>query len=108
MAEMDDWYNQANQLKEQGKFDEAVAKYNEIIASDPQYSLAHSALAIVLGKMGRHEDAVRHALRVVELAPSDPFSYTALSVTCQRAGKIQMAEDAMARAHIIRSNAMHN
>ena len=52
---------------------------------DLNYALAHSALAVVLQKLGRHEEAIEHARRVCEIEPDDPFSYTALSVTYQRA-----------------------
>jgi Flp pilus assembly protein TadD len=40
-------------------------------------------------------------LRACELEPNDAFSFTALSVTFQRAGKIQEAEDAMAHARTL-------
>ena len=53
---------------------------------------------MVLTKLRRHEDAISHAQQVCQLEPNDPFSFTALSVTLQRAGKIPEAEDAMARS----------
>ncbi len=98
-------YDQADALKEQGKLDEAVAKLNEALAIDGNYALAHSALAILLQKLGKNEEAVQHAQRVCELEPSDPFSYTSMSVICQRvyAGTqntefIRLAEEAMERS----------
>jgi Flp pilus assembly protein TadD len=48
-----------------------------------------------------YDEAVAHAQRVTELEPNDPFSFTQLSVICQRCGRIQAAEDAMARAREI-------
>jgi Flp pilus assembly protein TadD len=101
MAESHQLYDEAEKLKDAGQLDEAVAKLNELLTADPGYALAHSALAVVLTKLKRHDEAVAHALRVCELEPNDPFSYTALSVTCQRAGKIMEAEDAMARARMM-------
>ena len=92
-------YDEADKLKDAGKLDEAVAKLNELLAADPDYTLAHSALAVILTRLKRHEEAIRHGIRVCELAPNDPFSFTALSVTYQRAGRIPEAEDAMARAN---------
>lgn len=103
-------YDQADKLKDEGKLEEAVAKYEESLAADPGYSLAHSALAIACQKLGRHEDAINHARRVCELEPHDPFSFTALSVTYQRAFAgtqnmqyIRMAEDAMEQSRILQS-----
>ena len=72
--------------------------------------LAHSALAVVLQKLGRHEEAIQHARRACELEPNDPFSFTALSVTYQRAFAgtnnmqyIRMAEDAMEQSRMLQS-----
>ena len=67
------------------------------MAADPTYTLAHSALAVILARLKKHDEAIEHAVKVCELEPNDPFSFTALSVTYQRAGKIPEAEEAMAR-----------
>ena len=108
MPTSEELYNEADRLKSSGQLDEAVAKFEELLAQDPNYALAHSALAVVKGRLGHHESAVAHAQRVVEIEPRDAFSYTALSVICQRAFAgthdqryIGMAEDAMARARMI-------
>ncbi len=101
-------YDQADRLKDQGKLDEAVAKFQEILAADPSFALAHSALAVVMGRLKRHEEAIEHAKKVCELQPNDAFSFTALSVTYQRAyagtgnmAYIRDAEDAMARSRMV-------
>ena len=78
-------YDEADKLKDQGKLDDAVAKLKEALVADSNYALAHSALAVVLQRLSRHEEAIQHARRVCELEPNDPFSFTALSVTYQRA-----------------------
>src|SRR5262245_12369600 len=103
-------YDEADKLKDAGKLDEAVAKLNEALSADSSYGLAHAALAVVLQKLGRHEEAIEHAKRVCELEPDDPFSFTALSVTFQRAFAgtnnmqyIRLAEDAMERSRILQS-----
>lgn len=103
-------YDEADKLKDAGKLEEAAAKLNEALAADDKYTLAHSALAVVLQKLGRHEEAIAHAQKVCELEPQDPFSFTALSVTYQRAFAgtqnmqyIRMAEDAMERSRILQS-----
>ena len=98
-------YDEATRLKNEGRLDDAIAKLKEAVAADDTYALAHSALAVVLQRQGQHEEAIVHAGRVCELEPGDPFSFTALSVTYQRAfagtqnvGYIRMAEDAMERS----------
>jgi predicted Zn-dependent protease len=99
MPTNEEMYDAADRLKDQGKPDEAIAKLNELLAQDNNYTLAHRALAVLYGRVNRHDDAIRHALVACQQEPNDPFSYTALSVTYVRAGKIQEAEDAKARAH---------
>ncbi|MGC1276038.1 MAG: tetratricopeptide repeat protein [Planctomycetaceae bacterium] len=91
-------YNEAVALKDEGDLDGAVARLRAILQIDADHILSHSALAVYLHKQGRLEEAVAHAERVTQLAPDDPFSYTQLSVINQRCGRIQEAEDAMAYA----------
>jgi Tfp pilus assembly protein PilF len=101
MPTNEEFYRQYEQLKDEGKLEEAAAVLEQALNQDPDFTLAHSALAVVFGRLKRHEDAIRHGLKVCELEPNDPFSFTAMSVTYQRAGKIPEAEDAMARARMM-------
>ncbi len=98
-------YDEADQLKAAGQLEEAAAKLQAALAVNDKYALAHSALAVVLQRMGQHEQALEHARKVAELEPMDAFSFTALSVTYQRAyagtgnmDYIRLAEDAMERS----------
>jgi tetratricopeptide (TPR) repeat protein len=98
-------YDEADRLKAAGDLEGAVTKLQAALALDENYALAHSALAVTLQRLQRHDEAIAHARRVSELEPQDPFSFTALSVTYQRAyagtGQmeyIRMAEDAMERS----------
>lgn len=110
MADPVKLYDEADKLKDEGKLEEAAAKLNEALTADSSYALAHSALAVVLQKLGRHEEAIQHARRVCEIEPNDAFSFTALSVTYQRAFAgtqnmqyIRMAEDAMEQSRMLQS-----
>jgi tetratricopeptide (TPR) repeat protein len=103
-------YDEADKLKDQGNIEGAAEKLREALKTDPSYALAHSALAVVLQKLGKHEEAIDHARRACELEPNDPFSFTALSVTYQRAFAgtnnqqyIRMAEDAMEQSRMLQS-----
>ena len=110
MATVEELYAEAEKLKDDGKYDESVAKLNEALAEDADHVLAHLTLAVVLGRLDRHEDAIKHGQRACELEPNDPFNFTAMSVTFQRAFAgtqnhqyIQLAEDAMAQAHMLQA-----
>lgn len=98
-------YIEAEKLKDDGKPDEAISKLQEVLAEDGSFAIAHSSLAVLYGKANQHELAIEHAKKVCELEPNEAFSYSALSVTYQRAyagtdnhAYIQMAEDAMAQS----------
>jgi len=108
MADAVELYDQADKLKDEGQLEAAISKLKEALAVDPDFALAHSALAIVEQKLGRHEAAVEHAQKVCELAPDDPFSFTALSVILQRVYAntgdqqyIRLAEEAMERSRML-------
>ena len=101
-------YDEADKLKAAGDLEGAAAKLAEAIAVDESYALAHSAMAVVQQKLGAHDKAIQHAQRVCELEPKDAFSFTALSVTYQRAyagtnemGYIRLAEEAMERSRMM-------
>lgn len=101
MESRDDQYAAAERQKNAGDLAGAVSMLEAVVAEDPGFALAHSALAAWCTRLERHQDAVRHARRVVELEPKDPFSYTALSVACMRAGLIPEAEEALARSRML-------
>ena len=101
MPTSEELYSEADKLKDSGDLEGAAKKLTELLAQDPRFALAHSALAVICGRLRRHDEAIEHALKVCELEPNDTFSFTALSVTFQRAGRIPEAEEAMARARIM-------
>lgn len=101
MATSNEMYDAAIRLRDAGDLAGAVAQLKEIEAAEPTHVLTHSALAVLLQKLQRYDEAIAHAKTVTELEPNDPFSFTQLSVICQRCGKIQEAEDAMARARMM-------
>ncbi len=108
MTSTNQLYDEADRLKDDGQYEAAIDKLHELLAIDAGYTLAHSALAVVYGKVNQHDKAIEHGVRVSELEPTDSFSWTALSVTYQRAFAgtdehkyIQMAEDAMAKSKMM-------
>lgn len=102
-AAREDRYQAAERLKDSGDLAAAVAALEGVVLDHPDYALAHSALAAWCTRLERHDDAVRHARRVCELEPHDPFSFTALSVACMRGGRIPEAENALARSRLLQA-----
>ena len=98
MPTADERYDEAIQLKEGGKVEEASGKLRELLEETPDYALAHSALAVFYSGLEQHAEAIEHAQQVCELEPDDPFSFVALSLLCQKAGMIAEAERALMAA----------
>jgi len=96
MSTPDNLYDEAIELQQEGKLEEAVSRLETLAQSHPDFALAHAALSAFYSKQGRHGEAVAQAQLVCELDADDPFSYMAKSLVCQRAGMIREAEDAMA------------
>ena len=76
---------QADQLKEDGKYEEAIATLQELLAIDEKFVRAHLALAVLYHQVKDYEKSVLHGERVLEIEPDDAFNIAALSVTYQRA-----------------------
>ena len=107
-------YKKADALKHEGKPAEAVDVLKQVLEQDPDHALSHLALAVLYGKLGEHEKAIEHGEHACRLAPEDPFSFTAMSVTYQRAWAgtqnqdyIRLAEEAMARGQMLEGGHSH-
>ncbi len=98
MPTADQLYDQAVDLRDGGDKPAAIAKLEEAISIDPNFTIGHGMLAKLYVDLAETDKAIAHAKKVVELEPEDTFSYTALSVIYQRCGKIPEAEHAKALA----------
>lgn len=98
MPSVDQAYDDAVNLQQQGKTEEAIGKLEELIAEEPTYALAHAALGKFYSDREHFDKAISHAQKVCEIEPDDPFNFTALSIVYQKAGRRAEAEEAMARA----------
>lgn len=105
MSDVQSLFKQAEQLKDEGKREEAAAMLLDLLQIDPSHILSHLTLGRIFTQLGRHAEAIQHSLKACELEPTDSFNFTALSVTYQRAFAgtgdrqfIYLAEEAMARA----------
>lgn len=98
MSSIEERYDEAIKLQQSGALEQALGVLEQLVAEAPDYALAHAALSVFYGKLGRHDDAVRHAETVCQLEPEDPFSFMAKSMICQKAGRTAEAEQAMMQA----------
>ena len=95
MPSADERYDEAIALQEAGNLDGAIEKLESLAADEPDFVLAHAGLSAFYSKLERHDEAVRSGEKVCMLDPDDPFSHMAMSLVCQKAGKLAEAEKAM-------------
>ena len=112
MSDLHQRYNEIEKLIDDEKFPEAIEGLEALVAEDDSFVLGHLALSRVYTKTGQHAEAIAHGEKACELEPNDPFNFTAMSVTYQRAWAgtqdqqyIAKAEDAMAKAQMLQSQA---
>lgn len=104
MPTREERYEAAEARKNAGDLEGAVADLESLVGEHPDFALAHSALSAWCTRLERHEQSILHARRVCELEPSDPFSFTALSMACMRGGQIAAAEEALARSRTLQAS----
>ncbi|MEM6572585.1 MAG: tetratricopeptide repeat protein [Planctomycetota bacterium] len=94
-------YMEGLKLFGEDKHDEAIAKYEESLQVDPEWTEAMHGKAMALMQLERYDDAIEVGLRIVELDPNDAFAHTSLSMFYQRKGMIEEAEAEGAKARMI-------
>jgi tetratricopeptide (TPR) repeat protein len=101
MADKWDLFDQGVDLIAEGKHAEAVAKYEEAIALDPDFADAWQGLALVLNDLGEHPRAIEAGKRLCELTPDDVLAHTTLSRIYQAAGMVPEAEAEGGKARLL-------
>ena len=69
MTTAQELYQEGEQLKEEEKLEEAVAKLEAALSEDENHILSHMMLAVLCGRLGQHLKAVSHGERACELEP---------------------------------------
>ncbi len=85
MSEILELEKQADALRADGKYDEAIATLNELLEKDPKFVRAHLGLSVLYHYVKDYEKSCAHGEKALELEPNDQFNIAALSVTYQRA-----------------------
>lgn len=98
MSPTDQRYDEAIALQQSGDVEGAIQKLKELVGEEPNYALAHAALSVFYSRQDKFDEAIEHGRKVCELEPEDPFSFVALSLVCQKAGRISEAEQALWQA----------
>jgi tetratricopeptide (TPR) repeat protein len=84
-----------------GRYDEAQAQFERVLAMAPFHAGTHSAIALNLAMLGSPA-AIEHARRAVELSPSTPFYCGVYGSILARIGE---RDRALQQLHLLESSA---
>jgi tetratricopeptide (TPR) repeat protein len=74
-------FNEAEQHRFNGEYEEAVAKYKRVLEEDPEHARAHLGLGLVYSFTGEFDEAIAEMEKAVALAPDDVECHLKLGLT---------------------------
>lgn len=80
-----------NILAGQGKLDEAIEHYRQVLQIVPMFVIAHYNLGILLAKQGKLDEAMEHYRQVLQLHPSDAKAHYNLGNALAIRGELEEA-----------------
>jgi tetratricopeptide (TPR) repeat protein len=91
-------YRKAFEHFKAGDRELAIAEFRHSLELDPEFALAWNGLSIALSQAGDLEGALEAGQKLVALEPDDPLSHVNLSRLFQRKGMVPEAEEELAIA----------
>jgi tetratricopeptide (TPR) repeat protein len=101
MPTADELYDEAVDHVADGDLEAAIAAYRQALEIDPDYADVWEGLSMALAELGRFDEAVAAAERVVALLPDELLSYTNISRIYQKAGDVPRAEEWAAKGRML-------
>ena len=92
---------QAEQLRQRGRFDDAQSICKSLLQSHPDYAGALHTLGLIAGDREDHQQALNYLVRAAMLNPHNWMTLTALSGVYLRLGAVEMAKQAIGQARLI-------
>jgi predicted Zn-dependent protease len=87
-------YTAAQQLRDTGHIEEAIAKFKQVITTDPTHMTARAALGELLLKIRRDEEAINVFQSAVAKSPEYPLAWYELAFALRVRGRMPDAVDA--------------
>ena len=75
LSDAEKHYNDGLELYEEGRLEEAIAKYDEAIRLDPQYAKAYFNRGLAYGNLGQFQRAIEDSGEAIRLDPQDAKAY---------------------------------
>jgi Tfp pilus assembly protein PilF len=107
-ADMHDIAQQASDLFKMQRYDDAAAKYQQIIDKYPDSLYAWSNLGVVRSQEGKLPDAMKALQQAVKLSPNDAFSYRNLGIVYYQLNQNDAAIDALERSIALEPNNVYS
>jgi tetratricopeptide (TPR) repeat protein len=101
MPTVDELYDRAVDCVADGDLEGAVAAYRRALEIDPEFADGWEGLSMALADLGRFDEAIPAAERVVQLVPDELLSYTNISRIYQKAGDVPKAEEWAAKGRML-------
>jgi tetratricopeptide (TPR) repeat protein len=92
---------QAEQLRQRGKFDDAQAICESLLQRHPDYAGALHTLGLIAGDREDYQQALNYLVRAAMLDPRNWMTLTALSGVYLRLGAVEMAKQTIGQARLI-------
>ncbi|MEZ2238967.1 tetratricopeptide repeat protein [Microcoleus sp.] len=97
----------ANALNKQGKKAAAIARYQQVIAMNPQHPEAHSHLGYLQQENGLISEAISHYQQALEIDPNQGETNLYLGCALEEQGKVAQAIEYYDRAIQLSSDSAH-
>jgi len=97
-ADLKSLMDQARELYSRQQFEEAAAKYREILKLDPENISGLSNLAVIRFQQGRLEDAEHLLNRAIQIAPDDAYSHATVGIIYFKQDRIDDAIEELTHA----------
>jgi tetratricopeptide (TPR) repeat protein len=101
MATAEELYDRAVDCVAAGDLEGAVAAYRQALEIEPDFADVWEGLSMALSDLGRFDEAIAAAERVVALMPDELLSYTNISRIYQKAGDVPKAEEWAAKGRML-------
>lgn len=92
------YFQTANNLKQEGKLEEAIAGYRQAIERNPNFYSYHHNLAEALVKLGRFDEAANSYRHAIHTNPNSAWSYHNLAEVLKKLGQLNEAISLYCRA----------
>jgi tetratricopeptide (TPR) repeat protein len=81
----------ADLLYMQGRYQEAIKQYEEVLTIDPTFFEVHTNLGTILAEIGRYEESYSHLLEAIRLSPTYGLAHTGLGHTLEMTSRFDEA-----------------